>query len=76
MATLWEITINWGTLTIGFKSEGRRVSIQGGPTLTREPIPLPDLLKVKEIEVVTLVWDLGQIEWEGETKEGKQLTQE
>lgn len=44
--------------------------IKGDPILTRRVVIPEALLKEKEIETMTLVWSLSQVEFmEGETKE-------
>lgn len=65
LAKLEEVTINWGKLTMVFRQGGKRVTIQGDPTLVGEVVELEALLKMKEVEAITLVWSLGQTEVNG-----------
>lgn len=45
-----------------YDHEGKRIPIKGDPTLTRKIVEPKALLKMKEVEVVTLVWSLGRTE--------------
>lgn len=76
LATLGEVTINWGTLAMRFRHEGQKVTIHGDPTLTQELVSLAALLKVREVEAITVIWNLGLTEWEEGSRGEKQLTQE
>ncbi|WVZ19392.1 hypothetical protein V8G54_006714 [Vigna mungo] len=53
-----------------FELRGKEVEIKRDPTLTRRVVTPEALLKEREIETMTLVWNLSQAEFvEGETEE-------
>ncbi|KOM26277.1 hypothetical protein LR48_Vigan246s000500 [Vigna angularis] len=73
LATLGEVKTNWKTLTMRFNQDAREVRIQGDPTLTKRVITPATLLKEIEIEVVSLVWNMGCTELEERVDEGETL---
>lgn len=62
LASFGEVKINWRDLTTKFGQKNEKVVIKGDPTLIRKVASLEALLKETEIEVVTLVCGLGQLE--------------
>lgn len=59
-----------------YEHEGKRIPIKGDPTLTRKIVEPKALLKMKEVEVVTLVWSLGRTEVNREDEDNQELTME
>jgi len=57
LAILGEVKVNWQTLTMSFLVHGRKICIQGDPTLIKTLIN-PQVLK-KEREVAALSFFLG-----------------
>ncbi|XP_052723768.1 uncharacterized protein LOC128193723 [Vigna angularis] len=64
LAKLGEVVINWGQLTMAYVQAGRQMTIKGDPTLTRSLVEPAALLKMKEVEVWLLMWELGKTETE------------
>ena len=62
LATLGEVKINWKTLTIIFCRGGKQVHICGEPKLARMLVTPKALKKEKEIEAVSFVWGIENVE--------------
>lgn len=60
LASLGEVKINWGDLTMKFSHKNEEILTRGDLTLTRKVMSLEMLLKDPEIEAITLVSSLGQ----------------
>ncbi|WVZ14471.1 hypothetical protein V8G54_012037 [Vigna mungo] len=76
LATLGEVKTNWKTLTMRFNQDAREVRIQGHPTLTKRVITPEALLKETEIEVVSVVWNMGYTKLEERVDDGEKLQPE
>lgn len=50
LAKLGEVMINWRTMTMGYNMEGKRVLIQGDPSLSRQLVEPQALLKISDAE--------------------------
>ncbi|KOM49767.1 hypothetical protein LR48_Vigan08g059400 [Vigna angularis] len=72
LAKLGEVTLNWGQLTMAYVQAGRRMTIKGDPTLTRRLVEPAALLKMKEVEIWLLMWELGETEKEEEQRPNAQ----
>lgn len=55
IAKLREVVISWDKLTMSFKQGGKEITIRGDPTLAREVIAPEALLKITEVDIVTLI---------------------
>lgn len=56
LATLGEVKVNWRTLTMTFLNRGQTVEVRGDPSLTKTFISPRSLLKVSEVEAMSMLW--------------------
>ncbi|KOM50008.1 hypothetical protein LR48_Vigan08g083500 [Vigna angularis] len=68
---LGEVTLDWSKLTMAYHQLGRKVRIQGDPTLERKMVEPEALLKMVEAEMWLLIWECGYLE----SKEGGEKCQ-
>lgn len=59
LATLGEVKVNWRTLTMTFMSQGKVVEVRGDPSLVKTLISSKALLKVYEVEAMSMLWVMG-----------------
>lgn len=56
LATLGEVKVNWKALTMKFVDKGEVVEVKGDPSLSKALISPQALMKVTEIEGVSMLW--------------------
>lgn len=58
LATLGEVKVNWKTLTMQFMCHGQMVEIKGDPGLSRTLVSPHTLLKMTQVEEISMIWVL------------------
>ena len=57
LETLGEVKINWKSLSMSYKQDEHLVRLQGDPSLTKVVISPKSLLKINQIEAVSVLWE-------------------
>lgn len=58
LATLGEVKVNWRNLTMKFVDRGRSIEIKGDHSLTKALVSPQALLKVTDVEAVSVLWEI------------------
>lgn len=63
-------------MSMTYSEDGKKVRVQGDPTLSRQVVEPKALLKVVDADSWFLVWELGQLEQQGGNGCSGDLTRE
>lgn len=57
LATLGDVKVKWGMFTMTFMDQGQPIVVQGDPNLAKTMISPKALMKISDIEAVSVLWN-------------------